>query len=254
MSPDTPRELPSDPPAPVELLSTVDTWLFDMDNCLYPASANLFQQVDTRMRHYIMRLFDLDSAAAHQMQKQYFHSFGTTLSGLMREHGVDPYAFLDYVHDLDFSVLTPDPRLRAALLALPGRRIVFTNGDRKYATRVLGKLGILDAFVAIHDIHAMAYEPKPHAPSYDGIIATFGLDARRTFFADDMAHNLPPARARGMTTLWVNNGSERGAHGYQKQAISHETADLGRWLADLTRPTSAQAPSESAPPPAPAPR
>jgi putative hydrolase of the HAD superfamily len=214
-------------------LDHVDAWLFDMDNTLYPARANLFAQIDRRMEAYVGRLLELDTVAARAVQKRFFHEHGTTLRGLMLSHQVDPYAFLAFVHDIDMSVLDPDPRLRAALLALPGRRLVFTNGDRPYAERVLTAIGISDCFEAIHDIHAMDYLPKPDPRAYAGLCAVHGIDPGRALFADDMAHNLAPAKALGMTTLWINNGSERGDHGHHPGFVDHETHELGPWLQEL---------------------
>jgi len=213
----------------------VATWLFDMDNTLYPARANLFAQIDVRMEAYVGRLLGLGRDAARAVQKRYFHEHGTTLRGLMLSHGVDPHDFLSFVHDIDMSVLDPDPRLAAALDRLPGRKIVFTNGDRPYAERVLSAIGILDRFEAIHDIHAMAYHPKPDPRAYADLVAAHGIEPATALFADDMAHNLRPAHALGMQTAWVNNGSERGAHGHQPDFITHELADLTDWLEDLTR-------------------
>ncbi|MFN7174851.1 MAG: pyrimidine 5'-nucleotidase [Thermaurantiacus tibetensis] len=218
---------------PRAALAHVESWLFDMDNTLYPASVNLFAQIDRKMEAYVGRLLGLDREGARAVQKRYFHEHGTTLRGLMLSHGVDPHDFLAYVHDIDVSVLAPDPALAASLKALPGRRFVFTNGDLPYAERVLSALGILDCFEAIHDIHAMAYHPKPDARAYDGLVARFGLVPERCFFAEDMAHNLMPAKARGMTTLWVNNGSERGAHGHSPAFVDFETHDLAHFLAEL---------------------
>ena len=228
------------PPAPQQRkplpgrLGSVDCWLFDMDNTLYPARANLFAQIDRKMEAFVGRLLGLGRDEARAVQKRYFPEHGTTLRGLMLSHGVDPYAFLSEVHDIDMSVLDPDPRLRAALDALPGRRIVFTNGDLPYAERVLGALGILDCFHAIHDVHAMAYHPKPDPRAYQGVCTAHGIDPARAFFVDDMAHNLKPAHALGMVTGWVNNGSERGDHGHSPDFIDHEMHDLTDWLEDLT--------------------
>ena len=215
-------------------LSGVNCWLFDMDNSLYQASVNLFAQIDRKMEAYVGQLLGLGRDEARALQKRYFHEHGTTLKGLMLSHQVDPYHFLSFVHDIDTSVLDPNPRLRAALMKLPGRRIVFTNGDRPYAERVLGAIGILDCFEDIHDIHAMDYHPKPDPRAYSGLCAAHGVDPARAFFVDDMAHNLKPAHALGMVTGWVNNGSERGDHGHSPDFIDHEIADLTDWLEELT--------------------
>ncbi|MGL6043149.1 MAG: pyrimidine 5'-nucleotidase [Sandaracinobacteroides sp.] len=216
-------------------LAGVNCWLFDMDNTLYQASINLFAQIDRRMEAYVGRLLGLEPEQARAVQKRYFHEHGTTLKGLMLSHGVDPYDFLAQVHDIDMSVLVPNPRLGAALDRLPGRRIIFTNGDLPYAERVLGAIGIRDRFEAIHDIHAMAYHPKPDARAYTDLCTAHGIDPDRAFFVDDMAHNLRPAHALGMVTGWVNNGSERGDHGHSPDYIDHAFPDLTDWLEDLTK-------------------
>ena len=216
-------------------MASVNCWLFDMDNSLYQASVNLFAQIDRKMEAYVGQLLGLGRDEARAVQKRYFHEHGTTLKGLMLSHGVDPYHFLSFVHDIDTSVLDVNPRLRAALLKLPGRRIVFTNGDRPYAERVLAAIGILDCFEDIHDIHAMAYHPKPDPRAYSGLCAAHAVDPTCAFFVDDMAHNLKPAHQLGMVTGWVNNGSERGDHGHSPDFIDHEIADLTDWLEELTR-------------------
>jgi putative hydrolase of the HAD superfamily len=215
-------------------LAQVRTWLFDMDNTLYPSRANLFGQIDRKMEAFVGNLLGLNRDEARAVQKRYFHEHGTTLRGLMLSHAVDPHEFLEFVHDIDMSVLDPDPRLAAALKRLPGRKLVFTNGDAPYAERVLAALGIRDAFEAIYDIHAMAYHPKPDARAYERLCQMHGVDARTAFFADDMAHNLKPAHAMGMVTAWINNGSERGDHGHSPEFIDHEIGDLTDWLEDLT--------------------
>jgi putative hydrolase of the HAD superfamily len=217
----------------VATLSHVDSWIFDMDNTLYPARINLFAQIDRKMEAYVGRLLGLGREEARAVQKRYFHEHGTTLRGLMLSHGVDPFDFLNFVHDIDFSVLAPDAALRRALLALPGRRLVFTNGDRAYAEKVLSALDILDCFEAIHDVEAMGWHPKPDARAYQGLLAMHGIDGARAFFAEDMAHNLMPAKALGMTTLWVNNGSERGDHGHSPAFVDHETHDLVHFLESI---------------------
>ena len=214
-------------------MASVNCWLFDMDNSLYQASVNLFAQIDRKMEAYVGQLLGLGRDEARAVQKRYFHEHGTTLKGLMLSHGVDPYHFLSFVHDIDTSVLDVNPRLRAALLKLPGRRIVFTNGDRPYAERVLAAIGILDCFEDIHDIHAMAYHPKPDPRAYSGLCAAHAVDPTCAFFVDDMAHNLKPAHQLGMVTGWVNNGSERGDHGHSPDFIDHEIADLTDWLEEL---------------------
>ena len=210
-------------------LQHIDAWIFDLDNTLYPASAALFPLIDQRMTTFVGEQLGLPRDQAFALQKQWFLEHGTTLSGMMAQHGVDPHAFLDFVHDIDMSALSPDEKLAGAIALLPGRKLVFTNGDEPYARRVLGRLGLADTFEAIHDIHATAYQPKPHPSAYDGLCAAYGIDPTRALFAEDMARNLKPAKALGMTTLWVDNGSEQG-HDADRSFIDYTTPDLGHWL------------------------
>ena len=213
--------------------SQVRDWIFDLDNCLYPASTGLFELIDERMGAYIQRLLDCDADEARRVQKHHFHTHGTTLAGLMKEHGVDPHDFLDDVHDIALDRVTCDDRLRQALPRLPGRRFVFTNGDAPYARRVLEKIGVEEHFENLHDIHASSYRPKPDPRGYALLCERFGIDPRHALLADDMAQNLAPAKALGMTTVWVDNGSERGNHGYDESFIDHRVTNVGEWLESI---------------------
>lgn len=218
-------------------LSHVRNWIFDLDNTLYPASANLFAMVDTRIGDYVRTLLRVDAAEAHRVQKAYFHAHGTTLSGLMAEHGVDPHHYLDFVHDVDMTVLEPNAALVAALARLPGRKLVFTNGDAPYAGKVLDRLGMADSFEGVYDIHATAYRPKPEPVAYQGLCEAYGLDPRESLFVEDMARNLKPAKAIGMTTVWIDNGSEQGP-GEDRSFIDYTVADLSEWLHAILDPVA----------------
>ena len=214
-------------------LSHVRNWIFDLDNTLYPASADLFGLIDAKMTAFIQELLGLDWTAARALQKDYFHAHGTTLSGLMAEHGVEPRMFLDYVHDIEMDVLAEDRRLVDAIARLPGRKLIFTNGDADYARRVLARLGLSESFEAIHDIHACAYEPKPQPAAYERMAAAFGIEPQESLFVEDMARNLKPAKAIGMTTVWVNNGSEQGREPDDRAYVDYEITDLGAWLHEI---------------------
>ncbi|CAN5268855.1 pyrimidine 5'-nucleotidase [soil metagenome] len=213
----------------LERLAPIRTWIFDLDNTLYPASADLFSQIDAKMTAYIANRFVVDQAEAYRLQKSYFLGHGTTLAGLMAEHEVDPYEFLRFVHDVEMDVLEENAPLAAAIARLPGRKIVFTNGDGLYAGRVLDRLGLSQSFEAIHDIHAMDLVPKPQASAYAGLCAAFEIDPAHALFADDMARNLAPAKAIGMTTVWVDNGSEQAAD-QARDFIDFTTHDITHWL------------------------
>ncbi len=210
----------------------IDTWIFDLDNTLYPARANLFALIDAKMTDYVARLLDLDAVAARRVQKQHFLNHGTTLAGLMAEHEIDPADFLTYVHDIEMDVLEENAPLAAALAKLPGRKLVFTNGDKPYALKVLDRLGLGASFEAVHDIHAMDLVPKPAASAYAGLCAAFGIDPTRALFVEDMARNLKPAKAIGMTTVWVDNGSEQD-HDRDRAYVDVRVTDVTAWLESL---------------------
>ena len=211
----------------------VRDWIFDLDNCLYPASTGLFALIDERMGAYIQRLLNCDAAEARRVQKDHFHTHGTTLAGLMRHHDVDPHHFLEDVHAIPLDCVRPDERLAEALGRLPGRRLVFTNGDAPYARRVLEAIGVHDRFHDLHDIHASSYRPKPDPHGYELLCERLGIDPRHAVLIDDMAQNLKPAKMLGMTTVWVDNGSERGSHGADESFIDLSITDVGEWLESI---------------------
>ena len=215
--------------------SHVHDWVFDLDNCLYPASSGLFALIDERMTAYIQRLLDCDPEEAHRVQKDHFHTHGTTLAGLMQNLEVDPHHFLEDVHDIPLDRIERNERLAAALARLPGRRFVFTNGDAPYARRVLDAIGLHERFDDLHDIHASSYRPKPDPHGYELMCKRFGIDPGRALLVDDMAQNLKPAKVLGMTTVWVDNGSERGSHGAEDSFIDHRIADVGEWLETMLK-------------------
>ncbi|QQP88673.1 pyrimidine 5'-nucleotidase [Skermanella sp. TT6] len=221
-------------------LSGIDVWIFDLDNTLYPASSNLFAQIDQRMTEFIGERFDLPWDEARRRQKQFFRDYGTTLRGLMTEHDVDPIEFMDYVHDIDVTPVIPSPELDQALERLPGRKIVYTNGSCRHADNVLARLGIARHFDVIYDIVAAGYVPKPDPRPYGELVERHGIEPRRACMVEDIARNLVPAAALGMTTVWVRTEADfarpdRGGVGHGDH-IHHAVDDLIEWLVGLTRP------------------
>ncbi|WP_408588163.1 pyrimidine 5'-nucleotidase [Novosphingobium sp.] len=208
----------------------VDTWIFDLDYTLYPVAARVFEQIDQRMGLFIEGLLGCDHAEARRIQKMYFHDHGTTLAGLMHYHAIDPHEFLGFVHDIDMAALDEAPRLEEKLLALPGRRLIFTNGDAPYASKVLDKLGIANCFEGMWDIHAMEYRPKPEPSAYAGMIAALGVEPERAVFVEDSARNLSPAKALGMQTVWLDLGTDWGDRAKDDAAIDLVIDDIGQWL------------------------
>lgn len=211
----------------------VETWLFDLDNTLYPADADLFAQIDARMARYIGKFFGVNPDEAWRIQKHYYSEHGTTLNGLMTEHGVDPEDYLAFVHDIDLSVLTPDDSLCAAIARLPGRRIVFTNGCCNHAERVLARLSLSAHFHEIWDIRRIAFRPKPDPDSYRLVLGR-NAPSRAAMF-DDVARNLVPAAELGVTSVWLKNGSEWSKQGPEfpraaPEHVHYETEDLAQFL------------------------
>jgi putative hydrolase of the HAD superfamily len=190
----------------------VDVWLFDLDNTLYDANCGVFPQIDRNMKRFLMAEFGLDEARAHAYQKELYRDYGTTLSGLMNRHNMDPARFLEHVHDIDLAELAHDAHLAEALARLPGRKAIFTNGSRRHAENIAAKLGVLDEFDAIFDIVSAGYRPKPDPLAYEAVLGHYGAKGERAAMFEDLKRNLVPAAALGMTTVWIANDAP-WAHG-----------------------------------------
>lgn len=193
---------------PMADFTHVQDWIFDLDNTLYPAHCNLFAQIDSRMCQFIQTRLDLPQEKARWLQKHYYAVYGTTLHGLMKEHGIRPEDFLDYVHDIDVSVLPENPGLQEAIRALPGRRFIFTNGSQGHAENVAGHLGILDLFDGIFDIAASEFEPKPQMPAYDRFIRHFDIAPAKAAMFEDIPRNLEAPHGLGLTTVLVQSQAD----------------------------------------------
>jgi len=214
-------------------LRAAEAWVFDLDNTLYPATVDLFGQIDIKMRDYIAGFLGVDVDQAYRLQKEYLRDYGTSLRGLMRRHGMEPGPFLDHVHDIDVNVLSASPSLEAALARLPGRKLVFTNASVRHAENVMDKLGISHHFDAVFDIIEAQYIPKPEPEIYAILIERHGLNAARTVMVEDIARNLAPAAALGMTTVWLRNDSEHGSIGIDDGYVHHVVDDLVEWLENV---------------------
>lgn len=183
----------------------VGTWIFDLDNTLYPASCDLFAQVDHRMGAFIAKTLGVPYEHARHLQKAYYRQFGTTLAGLMKVHKLKPEPFLDYVHDIDLSVLPELPDLASAIAGLSGRRLIFTNGSRRHAENVARKIGVLHLFEDICDIAALEFVPKPERDAFDRMVRMHDVDPRQAAMFEDMPHNLQSPHDLGMTTVFVHS-------------------------------------------------
>jgi putative hydrolase of the HAD superfamily len=219
-------------PANTRLIEA-ECWVFDLDNTLYPATSGVFTQIDRKMTLFISEFLDLDIEAANSTRKDFYRDYGTTLAGLMAIHGIEPEVFLDFVHDIDLSALTPDPELDQALARLPGRKIIFTNGPANRAEGVLERLSIGHHFEDIFDIIDAQYIPKPKPQPYDDLVRRHRLKPSLTVMVEDLTRNLKPAAALGMTTVWVRTESEIEPN-QPAENIDHVVDDLARWLGALT--------------------
>jgi putative hydrolase of the HAD superfamily len=215
----------------------VSAWIFDLDNTLYRADNGIFAQIEGRMTDYVMRLLGLSRDVAWAHQKELYRRYGTTLNGLMREHSCDADEYLEFVHDIDLSELVADHGLADAITALPGRRFVFTNGCRRHADRILARLGMDHLFETVWDIRTLSFRPKPEPQGYADILAASTIDARTAAMFDDIPRNLVPARALGMTTVWLKTDSAWASQGPQMEVgagdITHQTEDLTHFLQNI---------------------
>ena len=210
--------------------SHVRHWVFDLDNTLYPPQVPLFSQIDRRMTDYVMRTLGVDHAEADRLRHAYWRQYGTTLAGLMAHHGTDPQEFLIEVHEIDFTVLEPDRELRAHIEALPGRRIVYTNGSAPYAQRVIEARGLAGLFDATYGVEDAGYHPKPRREAFETVFAIDGLDPRRAAMFEDDARNLAVPHGLGMRTVHVAPAPLPEA---EAGHIHHHTDDLTGFLARL---------------------
>jgi putative hydrolase of the HAD superfamily len=213
----------------------IRNWIFDLDNTLYPSSCDLFGQISERMTDYVQKLLDLPREEARVLQKAYYHDHGTTLNGLMKLNKVDAEDYLAFVHDIDLSVLSPDAALNATIARLPGKKFVFTNGCVHHAGRVLRQLGLDAHFDDIWDIRTIGFLPKPDVAAYRTVLGRAGSNGGDAAMFEDIARNLVEAKALGMTTVWLKNGSDWSDQGptrpvAQAHHIDYEIDDLSAFL------------------------
>lgn len=224
----------------------VGTWIFDLDNTLYPASCRLFDQVKVRIRQYIRENLGLSDGEALALQKRYFQEHMTTLRGLIVNDGIDPHHFLDFVHAVDLSAIAPNPALEAAIAALPGRKVIFTNGSVSHAERVMEKVGIGRHFEAIFDIVASDFIPKPEIGVYRRLCTEHRIEPTEAVMIDDMPRNLAPAHALGMTTVLVKTDDADADFNWAGSEVDptfihHVTEDLAAFLGPFGIPATTMA-------------
>ncbi len=207
--------------------SHIDTWVFDLDNTLYPSNMRLFDQIEEKMTRFMMREIGVAQGEANALRKQYWAEYGTTLAGLMHRHGVDPEPYLVEVHDISFEPLSPDAGLARTIHELPGRKIVFTNGTAPYAENVLKARGLSGLFDGVFGIEHASYCPKPQRPAFEQVFSQAGVNPERAAMFEDDARNLSVPHQMGLQTVHVAPEQEFADH------IHHHTDDLARFLAKI---------------------
>lgn len=215
-------------------------WVFDLDNTLYPASCDLFAQIDVRITEFVAEYLQVEKDEARRLQKQYYSDHGTTLAGMMRHHDMPPRTFLDYVHDIDHSPLPVCKALRETLIGLPGRKFVLTNGSVRHAKGVTKAMQIDDLFEGMFGIEEMAYHPKPHQSAFDKFVDQYGVDPDRAVFFEDLTRNLEPAHAMGFATVLVHSDKDwshepedarpAGAGDHHLSYVDYATDNLSEFL------------------------
>ncbi|KRS19122.1 pyrimidine 5'-nucleotidase [Roseovarius indicus] len=212
---------------PKQHFTHVETWVFDLDNTLYPPRARLFDQIEVRMTQFVMDALKVNRGEADRLRKKYWAEHGTTLAGLMRVHGVDPGPYLTHVHDISLDHLEADVDLNSHIRSLPGRKIVYTNGTAPYAQRVVEKRGLGGAFDAIYGVEHAGFHPKPDRAAFDAVFALDGVRTDRAAMFEDDPRNLAEPHAMGMRTVHVAEAPHKADH------IHHHTDDLTGFLARL---------------------
>ncbi len=227
----------------MKIFADIDTWVFDLDNTLYPRHCDLFSQIDILMTGYVSELTGLERTEARKLQKDLYRDYGTTLRGLMETHGIDPHDFLNVVHDIDYTPLPKNPRLGDMLKDLPGRKLIYTNGSVKHATDTLTAMDVDPGiFESIFDIVASDFEPKPHAQPFSKFLRDHDVNASTAAMFEDLPRNLEPAKANGMTTVLITPQStatfmvETWEHAeHDHEFIDHKTDDLDTFLNEILK-------------------
>jgi len=219
----------------VNLNNNIDTWVFDLDNTLYSADSGIFQQVGTLMGKFVAKHLNINIKKAKEIQRKYYKQHGTTLKGLMDNHGVDPDSFLEEVHKLDYSIVNPNLKLAKNLENLNGKKFIFTNANKKHADIILDKLQIANLFEGIFDIKMANYIPKPEIQTYEKLIETYNINPNKTIMFDDIAKNLVPASKVGFTTVWIDVGHENFSDDIasSKKYLDYQTKNLSNWLSNI---------------------
>ena len=214
-------------------LLDIEYWIFDLDNTLYSGQTKVFSEVDKKMSAFISKKMNIDLIQAKKIQKKYFYESGTTLSGLMKHHKIDPNEFLEFVHDIDISWLPKDFLLREELKKIKEKKYIFTNGSHSHVVNVTKQLGIQDLFDGVFAITDADFVPKPHIDPYQKIIKKFNLNPEESILIEDIAHNLEQAKKLGMKTCWLENNEAFAKKDADKPYIDYKIKSLPSFLQEI---------------------
>ena len=221
------------------LTSKIDNWIFDLDNTLYSADSGIFQQVHKLMGKFIKNYLNIETKKANELQRKYYKEHGTTLRGMMDNHGVDPDYFLSEVHKLDYSIVGSNNKLNMELKKLNGKKIIYTNANMEHVLNVLERIELSNCFDHVFDIKMANYIPKPQLTPYNHIVKKFDLNPSKSAMFDDIAKNLVPAKNVGFTSIWIDAGYENFSDDIKssKKYLDFETNDLCVFLEKVNRGT-----------------
>ena len=221
----------------ISLNKKINTWIFDLDNTLYSADSGIFQQVHELMGKFVSSHLDIGIEDAKIMQKKYYKQHGTTLRGMMDNHGVDPDHFLAEVHKLDYSIVGPNHKLNEQLKKLQGRKIIYTNANMQHTLDVLERIELSNFFDEIYDIKMANYIPKPELAPYEQMVKQFDIETKSSAMFDDIAKNLVPAKNVGFTSVWIDAGYENFSDDIKasKKYLDYETTNITEFLEDVNK-------------------
>ena len=214
-------------------LIDIKYWIFDLDNTLYSGQTKVFAEVSKNMSTYISKKLDIDLIKAKEIQKKYFYENGTTLSGLMKYDKIDPYEFLEFVHNIDISWLPKDLQLRKELIKIKEKKYIFTNGSHSHTKNITNQLGIEDLFDGIFAITDADFIPKPSIEPYKKLIKKFNLNPKKSILIEDIAHNLEQAKNLGMKTCWLENNESFAKKDADKPYIDYKIKSLPSFLQEI---------------------
>ena len=214
----------------MDQIKNVKFWIFDLDNTLYPPNTNLFSNIEKLMISFIENKLKVDSTEALKNKNNYFYQHGTTLNGLIKHHKIDPHEFLEFVHEIDYSLLKKNDLLDKEIKKLPGKKFIFTNGSKKHAKNVIKNLCLDENIFSIFDIIDSDFRPKPEKQPYEKFIQKFGIIPQQSIFIDDIAKNLMPAHELGIQTAWIINDDNWAKEGHEGDHVHHKIKKLDDFL------------------------